>query len=597
VEEAHLAYSALPAWLVLVPLAGALLVPVIGRHSEKLRDWFSVFVAGATFAGAAALVPLIGEHHEIGCEIPLLLGRVTFRVDSFAMLFALFTSFVWLASTLYATGYMQHEHKRDRYHAFNLAILAANMGVVIAGDLVSLYLFFEALGLLAFMVVIHSETDEAKKASIKYLWMTLLGGLAVIAGIILTFGLGSNGSIGPFEMHEASEVLRWSAALLMIVGFGVKAGMLPVHVWLPDAHPVAPSPGSALLSGVMIKAGAYGIFRVVTAIFRPEVAEHVAEELWHFTSQIGLTVLWIGVATMFVGVVLALLQENAKRMLAYHSVSQMGFILVGIGAAGYLGTHGAMGYAGGLFHIVNHALFKACLFLGVGAVFFRTGQLNMYKLGGLWRRMPLTFLFTFVAACGITGVPLFNGYVSKCLLHHALVESAELHHLASLRFAEIVYIVTCGGTACSFIKLISLVFLGKPKPEYADVREATPAMLAGMGGLAVAITTLGLAPRIVLDGVIAPGLHTWGLHADILEHFTLFTGENLLSVAYAFGIGFSVFFVGMRFGLFHLHGQTWIPAFCFRCRRGSANIRRRDGRSGPRRESFSGDCGWQTVVV
>jgi formate hydrogenlyase subunit 3/multisubunit Na+/H+ antiporter MnhD subunit len=514
-------------------------------------------VAAATFAGAAALVPLVAEHHEIGCRIPLMLGSIVFEVDSFGMLFALFTSFVWLASTVYATGYMQHEHKRDRYHAFSLAVLGANMGVVLAGDLVSLYLFFEALGLLSYMMVIHNESDEAKSAAVKYFWMTLLGGLAVIGGILLTYGLGSSGAIGPFHMEEVAQAVKWSAALLMIVGFGVKAGMLPVHVWLPDAHPVAPSPASALLSGVMIKAGAYGIFRVVTAIFRPEVAEHVAEELWHFTSEIGLVVLWIGVATMFVGVVLALLQENAKRMLAYHSVSQMGFILLGIGAAGYLGSHGAMGYAGGLFHILNHALFKACLFLGVGAVFFRTGQLNMYKLGGLWRRMPFTFAFTLIAACGITGVPFFNGFVSKCLLHHALVESVELHHLASLQVAEWIFIVTCGGTACSFIKLIRLVFLGKLGREHASVREAPVSMLVAMGALAAVITTLGIRPQIVLDGVFVPGLHTWGLHATLIEEFTLITGENLLSVAYAFAIGFAVFFVGMRYHLFHLHAPDW----------------------------------------
>ncbi len=562
-EEAHLTFSALPLWIVALPLFAALFVRPLGKISETVRNWFVVFVTALTFLGAVALVPLVAEHHEIAYEFPFLLDLVVFQVDSFAMLFALFTSLIWMLSTLYATAYMVHEKKRDRYHAFSLAVLAANMGVVLAGDLVSLYLFFEALGLLSFMMVIHNESDEAKAAASKYFWMTTLGGLSLIAGIFLTYGLGSTGAIGPFQMEGAGEVIKWSAALLMILGFGVKAGMLPVHVWLPDAHPVAPSPASALLSGVMIKAGAYGIFRVVTAIFRPEVAEHISEELWHFSAQIGLVVIWIGIVTMFIAVVLALLQENAKRMLAYHSVSQMGYILVGIGAAGYLGAHGAMGYAGGLFHIVNHALFKACLFLGVGAVFFRTGELNMYKLGGLWRKMPLTFLFTLIAACGITGVPLFNGFVSKTLLHHALVESFELQHLASLRWAEIVFIVTCGGTACSFIKLIKLVFLGRLGEKHAEVRDAPVPMLAAMGVLAVAITGLGLAPGLVLDGFVIPGLHTWGLHADLIEQFTLFTTENLVAVVYAFAIGFAVFFVGMKYHLFHLEAPEWFSVNYF----------------------------------
>lgn len=588
--ESHVTYSAIPAAVVALPLAAALLARPLGRRSEPLRNWFAVVVTALTFLGSVALIPLVSEHHIVGSKVPVLLGHITFEVDSFGMFFALFTSFVWLASTLYAGSYMQHEQKRDRYFTVNLAVLGANMGVVLAGDLISLYLFFEALGLLAYWLVVHTETPEALKASTKYLWMTVMGGFALVAGIFITFGLGSNGHLGPIPAGEGQELLMWAAAILMIVGFGVKAGIVPVHVWLPDAHPVAPSPASALLSGIMIKAGAYGIFRVVTALFRPPVMEEVAEELWHFTTQLGFAVIWIGIATMFIGVVLALLQENAKRMLAYHSVSQMGFIITGIGIAGYLGAHGAMGFAGGLYHIVNHALFKACLFLGVGAVYFRTHELNMYKLGGLWKKMPLTFLFTLVAACGITGVPLFNGFVSKTLLHHGLVEAVEhAEHLAhaahsagltrqatALSVAEKVFVLTCGGTAASFIKLIVFVFLGKPKQEYPGVKDAPGRMIVAMGALAVPIVALGLAPNLMLKGVVSPGLHTWGLHSEILDHFVLFAGGDLMAVATAFAIGTTVVVVGVRFGLFHAHFPAWLSidywyrrtaraslAFCF----------------------------------
>ncbi len=239
----------------------------------------------------------------------------------------------------------------------------------------------------------------------------------------------------------------------------------------------------------------------------------------------------------------------------------MGFILAGLGAAGYLGMHGGMGVAGGLYHVVNHALFKSCLFLGVGAVFFRTGELDMYKLGGLWKKMPLTFLFTLIAACGITGVPLFNGFVSKCLIHHALVEAAELHGLASLRVAEWIFIVTCGGTACSFIKLIGFVFLGKPKQEYGPkVKDAPPRMLISMGLLSAAIITLGLAPQLVIRGIFVPGLEAWGIHPAIHEEYLeklFLSPADLMSVVTAFAIGATIFVVGMKFGLFHLHAPKW----------------------------------------
>jgi formate hydrogenlyase subunit 3/multisubunit Na+/H+ antiporter MnhD subunit len=344
--------------------------------ADDVRNGFVVFATGVTLLMATALIPVIGAEHRISAEIPVLVDHLYFLVDPFGMLFALFTTFVWFCATLHSLDYMKHEKNHDRFHTTSLVVLSAMLGVVLAGDLITLYLFFEMLGLVAFLFVIHTETDDAKQASIKYIWMTVLGGFALIGGIFLTYALGHTGAIGPIPLEGGTETLRWVTFGLLVLGFGVKAGMLPVHVWLPDAHPVAPSPASALLSGVMIKAGAYGIFRTVTALFRPEVVEDLSEEIWHMTSDFGLVVLYIGVATMFIGVVLALGQHNAKRMLAYHSVSQMGFILVGIGAAGYLGSHGAMGVAGGLLHIVNHALFKGALFLGIGAVAFRTGELE-----------------------------------------------------------------------------------------------------------------------------------------------------------------------------------------------------------------------------
>jgi len=557
----HIAQHPLPTILVLWPLLCALFVRPLGRWREDVRNAFVAFATGVTLLGATALIPLVGAEQRIASSIPALIGRLNFTVDSYGMLFAVFAAFVWFAATLHSLDYMEHEHARDRYHTTSLVVLAAMLGVVLAGDLVTLYLFFEILGLTAFLFVIHTETDKAKQAAIKYFWMTVLGGFALIGGIFLTYTLGGDGTIGPIPMEQGTEVLRWVTFVLLLFGFGVKAGMLPVHVWLPDAHPVAPAPGSALLSGIMIKAGAYGIFRTVSAMFRPEVAEHVGEVLWQQTANFGLVVLWIGIATMFIGVTLALGQHNSKRMLAYHSVSQMGFILTGIGAAGYLGTEGAMGVAGGLLHVLNHALFKALLFLGVGAIVFRTGELDMYKLGGLWRKMPLTFVFMLIAAAGITGVPLFNGFVSKSLIHHALEGAHEVHHLLSLDIAEKIFTVTTGGTACSFIKLIGFTFLGKPKREYGpEVTDAPKRMLVAMGLMSIPIVVLGWRPQIVLHGVFAPGLQAWGLQPDLIDYYLtkyFLSPGDLMAVVVAFAIGAMIFVVGMKYGLFHLHPPKW----------------------------------------
>jgi hydrogenase-4 component B len=548
--------SMLPTLLVLAPLLGASLVRPFGRRSERLRNALVATVTAGTLIGTVALMAMVARHGRVASDLPLLLGRMGLAADAFGALFALFAAFVWFCATLASFDYLRQHRSRDRYHAASLVALSAHLGVVLAGSLLTLFVFFEVLGLVAFLLVVHVGTREARDAAVQYLWMTVVGGVALLAGILLVHSLGG-GSVGPIPAAQGLELRRGGAAGLLLLGFGVKAGMLPVHVWLPNAHPVAPTPASALLSGVMIKAGAYGIFRTIFFVMRPEGVPDLADVAWRFSSQLGLMVLWIGIATMAVGVVLALGQRNAKRMLAYHSISQMGFILTGLGAGAYVAAEGGLGIAGGLLHAVNHALFKACLFLGVGAVAFRTGQLDMYELGGLWRRMPVTFGLMLVAAAGITGVPLFNGFVSKCLIHEALVEAYAVEHLASLRFAERAYLLVCAGTAASFIKLIGHVFLGaSPTPVVAqDVREAPVGMLIAMGFLATWVVVLGLRPGLLLDGVMAQGLERADLPAADLRHYLeydLFSWTSVFRALMAVALGVVVYWVGVKAGLFHL---------------------------------------------
>jgi formate hydrogenlyase subunit 3/multisubunit Na+/H+ antiporter MnhD subunit len=557
------ASSPLLILLVAWPLLGALLAPVLGRHSTRLRDGFALVVVAATLAGTAWLVALVRLHGRVAAELPGLLGQLEFGADPIGALFALFAAFVWFCATLYSLDYLRAGRGASRYHAASLVTLAAQLGVVLAGNLVTLFVFFEALGLVAFLLVVHAGSREAKRAGIQYFWMTLLGGVALLAGIMLIHAHGG-GSLAPTAWWEGSPAIRVAAAALLVVGFGVKAGMVPLHIWLPNAHPVAPTPASALLSGVMIKAGAYGIFRSLSALFRPLPGAELASPTWQFSSTFGLTVLWFGIVTMAVGVVLALGQSNAKRMLAYHSISQMGFILAGLGVGTYLAGEGAMGTAGGLLHAVNHALFKACLFLGVGAVAFRTGQLDMYRLGGLWRHMPVTFGIMLVAAAGITGLPLVNGFVSRCLIHHALEAAASAGEARALALAERVYVLVCAGTAASFIKLIGLVFLAPAKaPRPAGIREAPVGMLIAMGLLAVPVVILGLRPHLALEGLLAPGLGLWAMPDDGIRHYLdsdFLSARDVRMGLMALGLGALIFAIGMKSGLFHLHLPSSVGA-------------------------------------
>ncbi len=297
--------------------------------------------------------------------------------------------------------------------------------------------------------------------------------------------------------------IKYLIVTLMTIGFGVKAGIFFLHVWMPETYPSAPAPVCALSSGAMVKAGAYGILRTVNTLFAPTIVL-AANQLT--LSSIGYALIWVGIITLFGGMINALLSKDCKRLLAYSSVSQMGYIVLGLGLAAYLGRGGTLGMAGSLYHIVNHAVFKSALFLAIGVVYFRTRQLNLEKLGGLWRSMPFTALVCLLAVLSISGIPGFGGFASKSILHEAMVEaytrSATLppFHRPDilLRIAEIVFLVSASGTFCYSLKLFISVFLLKRPKELKDVKAATIPMKIALLPLATFILWTGLRPNLIL---------------------------------------------------------------------------------------------------
>jgi len=539
---------------ILIPFAASVVAALSGRRSNL------VAAAGAvlTFASVMSLYPDAGHGAKIFLSLPGFASSfgLNLGVDMLAMTFSACVSFVWLCSTVYSIEYMSHEENQPSYQMFSMLTLGAALGVILSRDLLTMLLFFETMTFTSYFMVIHSRKEDSLKAGNLYLFLGVVGGLMFVAGTALLYHFTGSVLVEPVgELLSHAGIWKAVIAVCLISGFGIKAGMVPLHVWLPHAHPVAPSPASALLSGILIKTGAYGIIRVVSIIFMPAGHHHV-EEVLHFSEQLGLFVIWVGIATMLLGVCMALLQENAKKMLAYHSVSQMGYILMGLGVAGYLGHHGAMGMAGGLYHIVNHALFKSALFLVVGAVYLKTHQLNMYKLGGLARYMPFTALVGLLAALGISGFPGLNGYASKTLLHHAIVEAAE-HGGTGLLLAEKLFVVTGGGTACSFIKLFKFVFLGKtPEGMAKRYHESIPEKV-GMGLLALVLLLFGLFPNLFLDRFIIGALNVLHYDASFVEHHLLhmrfFTLHDISGVFVSIGIGIVIFVVGVRYHLFHWH--------------------------------------------
>ncbi|MBW6456058.1 MAG: complex I subunit 5 family protein, partial [Trueperaceae bacterium] len=548
-----------PVLVLLLPLAAVPLLWLVGRLGRKAMGALVAIAAAASFAGVASLLPAVLAHGRLTIRIPAVLGELGFALDGVGLIFALVTTFVWTCASLYATDYLHHDGKERRYHLTSLLTLAAMLGIVVAGDLITLYVFFEWLGLAAYLFVVHVGGKAAERAGLKYLVLTLLGGFAVLTGALIVQGLGG-GELGvALVLEPGRETMRLVAAALLVLGFGVKAGVLGLHIWLPDAHTAAPAPASALLSGLMIKAGAYGILRTVGGLFAggPEASPAV----WLQAETVALAVLGLGSATMLAGVVMALWQFEAKRLLAYSSVSQMGFILVGIGSAAYLGESGGIGWTGTLMHVVNHALFKGLLFLGLGAVIHATGVGDMRRLGGLWRRMPWTFAFVLVAAGGIAGVPGLNGFVSKSVLHHALEYAEGHHHLAALGWAERVFTLTTIGTAAALVKLVSLTFLGRPRAELGgQVHEASWRMRAAMAAMGAAVVTLGLRPQL-LAPLVATALEAFGTPAGGVERYLtspIGHAGDLRAAATALSLGVAVAWAAARWHVFDRQPPMWL---------------------------------------
>lgn len=532
----------LPALAGIVPAAGAVLAYGAGRRSGRLRNAVVFTTAAAAFVLCGWLNSIVRREGVAVHRISWALGEgLTFRVDAFGAQLALLVALVWLLVTAFSFRYMAHEHAPNRFYFMYLLTFTGCLGVFLAGDLFTLYLFFEVMTFAAYPLVVHEESPEALQAGWFYLYLSVAGGLLILLGtFLLRHFLGTTAWKPAADRLREAGVSPYLLFALFCAGFGVKAGMLPLHVWLPRAHPVAPSPASAVLSGLMIKAGAYGIARSAVVLLHSGSggAGHGA----------GVFLLWVGAATMFGGAVMAILAPELKKILAYSSVSQMGYILFGLGGAAFLGPRGGLAFGAAWLHMINHALFKSTLFLVAGAVIQHTGRKRLSELGGVARELPLAFAAFLVAAGGLTGLPGFNGYVSKTLLHHAILEVAGHGGGTAALFLEKVFVLTSGLTVVYALRLLCQVFLGRnPQPRGAESVSAGQGL--ALGGLALLVAAIGLAPGPVLAGLILPAAK--GLHFDphVLEHLAhlnVFTLHDLEGPLIALGIGAALYLLAGR---------------------------------------------------
>lgn len=443
------------------------------------------------------------------------------QIDGLSIVMALVGFLLWLGVSIYSISYIKTD--LVRYYSLLLIVLGAVQGTVLAKDLISFYVFLEMAAVATYFLIIHKRSVNALQAGYKYIVMTLIGAFLILLSIILVYI-----DTGSYEVIVVTKSGGFIAAVLFLLGCFVKAGVVPLHTWLPDAHPAAPSPVSAFLSGMMIKIGAYGIIRFIFPILNFDLP---ATNLGALLSSL---IMSIGIASMLIGVFLALAQTDVKRLLAYHSISQMGYILLGIG----LGTE--LGLAGGLYHLVNHAMFKGLLFLCMGAVIYSTGTRKLDNLGGLWKRMPITTSTCIIAALAISGIPPFNGFASKTVLAEAV---------ANYNFVlKFVMMVTAALTFASFLKLIGYTFFGEPQKQLITVKEVPLLMRLPMIVLAILCVLLGINAQFVLNRFIVFAMTGLVQPRSILK-IEFWTQDTVLDALFIITSGFVAYIVASKLGL------------------------------------------------
>ncbi|MDP3488293.1 MAG: complex I subunit 5 family protein [Bacillota bacterium] len=502
-----------------------LLLPALSGLGDILFKSKFLSICGAllAFPILIALWYSPGSSVSISFMLPGLL--LTYGAAPIGLMLASVTVVVWLAASIFSLSYMNHEHNIPRFYLlFGLSVSGA-MATFLAQDFFALLLGFELMSLASYGLVAHTSTPKALRAGNIYLFLGVIGG--VILSIAAAILYSAEATLVFSKLHG----LPLSVTILMACGFAIKAGAFPLHFWLPEAHPVAPSPGSALLSGILIKTGAYGLLQVAS--------------LTSHGRSYGTVLIIVALVTMSLGVALALLQHDAKRLLAYHSVSQMGYILLGVGLWAY--EHNALAMSGAVLHMINHALFKSALFLICGSALLSVGTVDLYKLGSMRKAFAIFTPLALIPALGIAGIPGFNGYVSKTLLHDALLHSAEPSMLLAL--AEKIFLLVAFGTVCSFIKFAWYMFFAKPAPEAAVRKVSTPEILS-LGLLSICIISLGIYPKPALQ-LFSQVAHT--LHGHWPEHLEIFGSHALMSAGMVLVGGTLLFFAGLYTGLFHLH--------------------------------------------
>lgn len=538
-------------WLVLLPLAGGLVSCAVGAFFDKRDPKASVLLEkiglAVTLAAVLAISLIVALRTAQGNPCALTIPKIcamglTLVTDSFRGMYLVVTSFAWLTTTVFFFWYGAGEEHQRRYYVFAMITLACTLGVFLAADFFTLFVFFEGMSLASYVWVAQEQTKHAIAASKTYLAVSIIGGLVLLTGILLLWHTTGTLTFTELWWNSAIATSRtelYVAGGCLLFGFGAKAGCWPLHIWLPKAHPEAPASASALLSGILTKTGVFGVLILSGRVF-------VGDARW------GAVLTMLGVATMLVGAIRALFSTDIKHMLACSSVSQIGFILTGTGVVCAM-TGGGYAYAigGSVLHMLNHSCFKLILFIAAGIVVKQLHTRDFNKIRGFGRNKPWLMVLVLIASLGIAGIPGFSGYVSKTLLHEAIVICHEATEAVGYKIAEYLFLAAGGCTFAYMLKLFVVLFLRKPSEEVlaADARSrknyAPRTTLVLLSIVAGYIFVGGSLPEIVMVPLGA-SVENFTQYPPLRSMPHLFSWECLEGGLISIGFGLLLYFFAER---------------------------------------------------
>ena len=489
--------------LFYILLAAIAVIAAIFLTPLRQKVWVTTGIV-ATLAVAAttlAIKALVEGRVVLATFSTTLFGEESFAVDKLSALFLIIISIASITTVLYSRGYLKgyleryaEAHISMHYTALT-TLVASMMFVVMSSGGFSFLFAWELMTIASFILIpFEAERQNTRRSALNYLVMMHIGFIFLVIGFVLCANVtGSANFAAIVDYFKIAKPLP--LFVILFIGFGMKAGLFPMHIWLPEAHPAAPSHISAIMSGVMIKTGVYGIMRLMQAI------DHNIELLY----TIGLIVLLSGIVTGLWGIILAAMQNDIKRLLAYSSIENVGVILIGLGiaAVGHAagsGLIGMCGMCGALLHTVNHSLFKTILFLNAGNIYSKLHTTSMNEMGGLAKYMPITAIITLFGAVAICALPPLNGFISELLIYIGMFNGVSDGHEVLYSVAGIIALSLIGGIAVLvFTKLFGVVFLGSPRSHHiAESSEVDNLRIGAMAIPATLILFIGLFPQVAI---------------------------------------------------------------------------------------------------